>query len=135
VETYIGEGALLRLAGRDEPPSNSATAAVFTDARAGDATALTAVREVAESLGLALASLVNTLNPHCAVLGGYLTELLDIARPDIERSLFEHTLEAHGGHLALIEPWFGADAALFGAAEVAFSDLLADPLARAARLG
>jgi predicted NBD/HSP70 family sugar kinase len=135
VETYIGEGALLRLAGRDEPPSNAATAAVFADARAGDATALTAVREVAESLGLALASLVNTLNPHCAVLGGYLAELLDIARPDIERSLFEHTLEAHGGHLELIEPWFGADAALFGAAEVAFSDLLADPLAGAARLG
>jgi predicted NBD/HSP70 family sugar kinase len=128
VETYIGEGALLRLAGRSQPASDEATAAVFADARAGDQAALNAVREVAESLGRAIASLVNTLNPQCAVLGGYLSELLDIARPDIERALFEYTLEAHGGYVELIHPLFGADAALLGAAEMAFADLLADPL-------
>lgn len=128
VETYIGEGALLRLAGRGQPPSDEATAAVFADARAGDQVALRAVREVAESLGRAIASLVNTLNPQCAVLGGYLSELLDIARVDIERALFEYTLEAHAGYVELIHPIFGADAALLGAAEMAFADLLADPL-------
>lgn len=128
VETYIGEGALLRLAGRALPPSDEATAAVFADARSGDQSALSAVREVAESLGRTIASLVNTLNPQCAVLGGYLSELLDIARPDIEHALFEYTLEAHGGYVELIQPVFGADAALFGAAEMAFADLLADPL-------
>jgi predicted NBD/HSP70 family sugar kinase len=128
VETYIGEGALLRLAGRAQPPSEEATAAVFADARAGRKAALRAVRGVAESLGRALASLVNTLNPQCAVLGGYLSELLDIARPEIEQALFEHTLEAHGGYVELIHPAFGGDAALFGAAEMAFADLLADPL-------
>ena len=128
VETYIGEGALLRLAGRAQPPSDEATAAVFADARAGDQAALGAVREVAESLGRTLASLVNTLNPQCAVLGGHLSELLDIARADVERALFEYTLEAHGGYVELIHPMFGADAALLGAAEMAFADLLADPL-------
>ena len=128
VETYIGEGALLRLAGRSQPPSDEATAAVFAEARAGEQAALNAVREVAESLGRAIASLVNTLNPTCAVLGGYLSELLDIARPDIEKSLFEYTLEAHGGDVELIQPMFGADSALLGAAEMAFAELLADPL-------
>ncbi|MDT4915815.1 MAG: hypothetical protein QOH89_515 [Pseudonocardiales bacterium] len=128
VETYIGEGALMRLAGREQPPSDDATAAVFADARAGDAAALRAVRVVAESLGRAIASLVNTLNPKCVMLGGYLTELLDIARDDVERTLFEHTLEAHGGHVELIRPLFGADSALLGAAELAFAQLLADPL-------
>jgi predicted NBD/HSP70 family sugar kinase len=128
VETYVGEGALLRLAGRSQPPSEEATSAVFADARAGDETALTAVREVAESLGRTLAGLVNILNPQCALLGGYLSELLDIARADIERTLFEYTLEAHGGDVELIHPVFGADAALLGAAEMAFAELLADPL-------
>jgi predicted NBD/HSP70 family sugar kinase len=128
VETYVGEGALLRLAGRDVPPSEEATSAVFADARAGDPVALAAVRGVAESLGRSIASLVNTLNPQCAVLGGYLSELLDIAREDIERSLFEHTLEAHGGDIELLQPYFGGDAALLGAAELAFAELLADPL-------
>jgi predicted NBD/HSP70 family sugar kinase len=128
VETYIGEGALLQLAGRAQPPSDEATAAVFADARSGDKAALGAVRGVAESLGRAIASLVNTLNPQCAVLGGYLSELLDIARADIERTLFDYTLEAHGGYVELIHPMFGADAALLGAAELAFAGLLADPL-------
>jgi predicted NBD/HSP70 family sugar kinase len=128
VETYIGEGALLRLAGRDQPPSDEATAAVFADARGGNDAALAAVREVAESLGRAIAGLVNTLNPQCVMLGGYLSELLDLARSDVERTLFEHTLEAHGGHVQLIAPLFGADSALLGAAELAFAALLADPL-------
>jgi predicted NBD/HSP70 family sugar kinase len=101
---------------------------VFADARAGDQAALNAVHEVARSLGRAIASLVNILNPQCAVLGGYLSELLDIARADIERTLFEYTLEAHGGYVELLHPQFGADAALLGAAEMAFADLLADPL-------
>jgi predicted NBD/HSP70 family sugar kinase len=128
VETYIGEPALLRLAGRNEPASDEATAAVFADARTGDAVALAAVRAVADSLGRAIASLVNTLNPRCVMLGGYLSELLDIARADVERTMFEHTLDAHGGHVQLIRPVFGADAALLGAAELAFANLLADPL-------
>lgn len=128
VETYIGEPALLRLAGRDVLPSDEVTAAVFADARSGDVAALNAVREVAESLGRAIASLVNTLNPRCVMLGGYLSELLDIARADVERTLFEHTLEAHGGSVELVPPVFGADSALLGAAELAFANLLADPL-------
>lgn len=134
VETYIGEGALLRLAGREQPPSDEATAAVFADARAGDQVALNAVRGVAESLGRAIASLVNTLNPQSVMLGGHLSELLDIARADVERTLFEHTLEARGAHVQLIHPSFGADSALLGAAELAFADLLADPLMVAAAL-
>ncbi len=128
VETYIGEGALLRLAGRAQPPTNAATAAVFADARNGDEVALRAVREVAESLGRAIASLVNTLNPQRVVLGGYLSELLDIARPEVELALGEYTLEAPGRDVHLVQSSFGADSALLGAAELAFAALLADPL-------
>ena len=133
VETYVGEGALLRIAGRPQPPTDEATAAVFADARFGDARALAAVREVAESLGRAIASLVNTLNPDQIVLGGYLSELLDLARPEIEAALVRYTMAAPGRRVRLVQPAFGGDAALFGAAEVAFAALLADPLGAAAR--
>jgi predicted NBD/HSP70 family sugar kinase len=128
VETYIGERALLRLAGRPEPPNDEVTAAIFADARRGDVAALAAVRGVSESLGRALASLVNTLNPQRVMLGGYLSELLDIARPDIELALKEYALDAPGRNVQLMHPSFGADSALLGAAELAFAELLADPL-------
>jgi predicted NBD/HSP70 family sugar kinase len=134
VETYIGEGALLRLAGRPQPPSDEVTAAIFADARRGDKVALAAVRGVADSLGRALASLVNTLNPQRVMLGGYLSDLLDIARPEIEFALKEYALEAPGRNVQIGQPSFGADSALLGAAELAFADLLADPLATASML-
>lgn len=134
VETYIGERALLRLAGRPEPPSDEVTAAIFADARRGDAAALAAVRGVSESLGRALASLVNTLNPQRVMLGGYLSELLDIARPDIEVALKYYALDAPGRNVQLMHPSFGADSALLGAAELAFAELLADPLTTTAAL-
>jgi predicted NBD/HSP70 family sugar kinase len=133
VETYVGEGALLRIAGRPQPPTEDATAAVFADARAADPVALAAVREVAESLGRAIASLVNTLNPEQVVLGGYLSDLLDLARPEIEAALVRYTMAAPGRRVRLVQPAFGSDAALVGAAEVAFGDLLADPLGAATR--
>jgi predicted NBD/HSP70 family sugar kinase len=134
VETYIGEGALLRRAGRPQPPTDEATSAVFTDARGGDAAALAAVREVAGALGRTIANLVNTLNPECVMLGGYLSELLDIAREEIEETLREYALGSSGRDVELVQPAFGADSALLGAAELAFADLLADPLTVAAAL-
>jgi predicted NBD/HSP70 family sugar kinase len=131
VETYIGEGALLTLAGRPQPPSDAATAAVFADARRGDDQALAAVRQVADSLGRAIADLVNTLNPQLVMLGGFLSELMDIARPEIESALARFAMQAPGQTVQLAHPSFGADAALFGAAEVAFADVLSDPLGAA----
>lgn len=134
VETYIGEGALLRLAGRPQPPTDEATAAVFADARRNDSAALAAVRGVAEALGRAIATLVNTVNPQRVMLGGYLSELLDIARPEVEYALREYALDAPGRHVQLMQPTFGADSALLGAAELAFAELLADPLTVATAL-
>jgi predicted NBD/HSP70 family sugar kinase len=128
LETYIGERALLILAGRPQPPSDAATAAVFADARRGDDEALAAVRKVADSLGRAIADLVNTLNPQLVMLGGFLSELMGIARPEIESALARFALQAPGQTVQLAHPSFGADAALFGAAEVAFAELLSDPL-------
>ena len=134
VETYVGEGALLAAAGRAQPATDEATAAVFADARAGDAMALRGIRHVADALGRTLATLVNTLNPERVLLGGFLSELLDLAREDIESALCRYALEASGRSVQLVQPTFGEDSALLGAAEVAFAALLADPLAAVAAL-
>jgi hypothetical protein len=40
-------------------------------------------------------------------------------------------MQAPGQTVQLAHPSFGADAALFGAAEVAFADVLSDPLGAA----
>jgi predicted NBD/HSP70 family sugar kinase len=131
-ETYIGDGALLERAGRQLPPTEDAVAALFADARAGDEPAMRAVRAVADPLGRAIANLVNTLNPARVILGGSLSSLLDLARAEIEASLEHYALESQRRRTVLLQPELGADSALLGAAEVAFAELLDDPLAAAA---
>lgn len=130
-ETYIGEAALLSAAGRPLPPTDEAVAGLFAEARDGDATALAAIRTMAEPLGRAIASLVNTLNPHRVLLGGTLSAVLDLAREDIEASLAHYALEAPGRSVELIQPSFGDDSPLLGAAELAFAELLDDPVTAA----
>ena len=126
LETIIGDMALLSLAGRELPPTEEHVAALFDDARDGDALALLAVRTVAEWLGQALGNLVNTLNPQRVVLGGSLSGVLDLARAEIERALEQYAFDP-GHPVQLTAPYFGSDSALYGAAELAFVDLMEDP--------
>ena len=127
LETMIGDEALLRLAGRgDLEPTEENVAAVLDAARAGDETALAAVRGIAGSLGQALGNLVNTLNPQRVILGGSLSGILELARVDVEKAL-EHYAFDPGHPVELVLPQLGADSALAGAAELAFADLLDDP--------
>jgi predicted NBD/HSP70 family sugar kinase len=103
-------------------------AEVFADARAGDRRALKATRTLAASLGQAIGNLVNTLNPQRVILGGTFSGVLELARPEVEEAVRAYALDS--GHLVeLCTPQFGTDSALLGAAELAFTDLLADPLA------
>ena len=128
VETYVGEGALLSQAGRRLPPSDAQVAEVFAAARAGDPAALAAVRSVAEPLGRTIAGLVNTLNPQRVLLGGSFSAVLEIARPSIQDALHRFTFEGPDRRVELVQPALGGDSSLLGAAEVAFAQLLNDPL-------
>ncbi|MGI8677325.1 MAG: ROK family protein [Jatrophihabitans sp.] len=127
-ETFVGEGALLTRAGRALPPTDEVVAEVFAAACAGDATALAAVRGIAEPLGRAIGNLVNTLNPQRVLMGGTLSLVLDLAGPEIRASLEHNALEAPARSVELIQPAFGSDSPLVGAAEIAFAALLDDPL-------
>lgn len=134
IETYIGENALLQLAGRRQTPTDARIAAVFTDARSGDEQAAAAVRSVADSLGRTVAGLVNILNPHRVVLGGSLAGVLEFAREDVEQALGRYAMAASGQAVELCTADLGSDGSLLGAAELAFTELLADPLSRRAPL-
>jgi predicted NBD/HSP70 family sugar kinase len=130
VETYIGEKALLKLAGRRQPPTEERVAALFDEARAGNERAAAAIRSVAEALGRALANVVNVLNPQRLILGGSLSAVFEFAHDEVEQSLGRFAMAGPGHTVQLFQPEFGADSALLGAAELAFEQLLADPVGR-----
>jgi predicted NBD/HSP70 family sugar kinase len=127
IETFLGENALLELAGRPLPRTDAKVAAMFRDARDGDAGALHAIQTAAEPLGRAIANLLNTLNPERVLLGGTLGEILELGRPEVEASVQRYAFGGVSPGVALRLPAFGGDSALLGAAEVAFTALLADP--------
>jgi predicted NBD/HSP70 family sugar kinase len=127
IETFLGESALLDLAGRPPPRTDAKVAALFADARQGDESACRAIAAVAEPLGRAIANLMNTLNPERVVLGGSMGEVLELARPEVEAAVERYAFGLSQPGVELVLPAFGTDSALLGAGEVAFTALLADP--------
>lgn len=61
-------------------------------ALAGDALAVTVVREAAESLGIAVAGLLNVLNPSLVVIGGDLARLGPLLVDPLQAAIAERTL-------------------------------------------
>jgi predicted NBD/HSP70 family sugar kinase len=131
-ETYIGDAALLKLAGRRGRPTARNVAAVFADAQAGDEEAQAAVRAVGDGIGRVLATLVNTLNPQCVILGGSLASVFALAPRQVERALHANSMPRGVRGPRLCPPELGDDSPLLGSAELAFAPLLSDPAAVAA---
>ena len=126
-ETEVGEPALLARAGLPVDGGRAAVDAVLGRAAAGDATALAALAEVGLWLGIGLAGLVNMLNPARVVLGGHLASLHHFVATTIEDTLDRRALGAPRALVEIVPATLGVDAAVLGAAELAFEPLLADP--------
>jgi predicted NBD/HSP70 family sugar kinase len=127
-ETEIGENALLVPAGRLPGGGLAAVREVIAAARAGEEAAATALADVAWSLGTGLGALVNVLNPAMVVLGGVLAEIFSGAEGTVRAGLAETAMAASAEQVLLTVPALGADSVLLGAAELAFTQLLADPV-------
>jgi predicted NBD/HSP70 family sugar kinase len=133
-ETFVGDAALLRLAGRkpaagDGPASDGhGVAEVLRAAGEGEERALKAVQALADHLGRVAANLVNLLNPQLVIMGGSLREVLVLAQPHVEAALDRHAMAAARGMVELRPSALGDDGPLLGAAELAFGELLTDPL-------
>lgn len=127
-ETEIGEHGLLQAAGRSDTQGREALLAVFEAADRGDARAQTAVRTAGDWLGFGVANLVNIFNPELVIFGGAMRDLYLAAAAQVRSRLNASALPACVEHVRLRTPALGDDAALIGAAELAFERLLADPL-------
>jgi predicted NBD/HSP70 family sugar kinase len=128
-ETEVGEGALLRMAGRPPAGGRAEVDALLLDAENGVPSALSALDHVGRWLGVGLAGLVNVFNPRLIVLGGIFGRILPYVGRTLEDELDRRALSAPRRLVRVVPGKLREDAPLLGAAELAFEPLLVDPAA------
>jgi predicted NBD/HSP70 family sugar kinase len=133
LEAEAGELALLAAAGRTGRTGREAVAAVVDAADRGDVTARDALHRVGDWLGYGVANLVNIFNPAMVVFGGVLREIYLGSAAQVRSRLALAGLGAAREQVRLRTSELGDEATLMGAAELAFADVLADPLEALAR--
>ena len=91
------------------------------------------LRHLGRALGIGLGGLVNVFNPEVVILGGVLRWVFPLVRDDVLDALDAWALDAPAREAQIVLPWLGGDSVIVGAAELAFTDLLADPVGVLAR--
>jgi predicted NBD/HSP70 family sugar kinase len=105
VEAYVSEPALRRAASAATGAELSLDQAIER-ARATDAVVLNVFREAGHVLGIALASILNVLNPSLLIVGGEGVQYLDLLLPSLESALHEHSFHDLFTDVELVvEPW------------------------------
>ncbi|MEA2400227.1 MAG: hypothetical protein QOK00_630 [Thermoleophilaceae bacterium] len=121
LERLAGQDTLLRLAGwdgrmRSEGARPEWPGAMLADsARAGHARTLEALSQVGHTLGIAIASLANLLDPEAVLLGGYLAPLSRWLRVPIEGELETRALAGRRMQCRVLPARLGGEAAVRGA--------------------
>jgi predicted NBD/HSP70 family sugar kinase len=132
LEAETDERALLAAAGRAGKAGREAVRDVLIDAAAGEPRARKALAEIGDWLGIGVASLINLFNPGVVIFGGTLREVYAAAAGPIADRITRHVLPVSRERTRLRVSALADDATLLGAAELAFADLLSDPLDQAA---
>lgn len=122
-EAEIGSRAIAKLAGVRSIDT------VFERAGDGDVGSLAAVQEAAWRLGRGLGILIPLLQPSSVIINGHLAHVVRLAGPEIERAIATACPSALARAVDVRSGLLGPDAALIGAAELAFAPLLANPAA------
>ncbi|RKE17245.1 ROK family transcriptional regulator [Streptomyces sp. TLI_171] len=134
LEAEAGERALLEAAGRDARTTGAeAVRSVVTAADHGDVTARAALHRVGDWLGIGIANVVNLFDPDLVVLGGTLRDVFLGSAAQVRSRINTNALSALRENLRLRVSELGGDTVLIGAAELAFSEVLARPLETLAR--
>ena len=128
-EMKVGENVLLQLAGRLPGGGPAAVAEVIAAAHDGEDRAAAAVAEVAEWCGVGIRAVVNLFNPEIVVLGGSMAQVWRAAGDRVDAALRRTPLVAPRDDLTIRAAHLGDDAALVGAAELAFAPVLEHPQA------
>lgn len=127
LETKVGENQLLLAAGRLRGGGPPAVAEVIDAADKGDPRARAAVDGTAHWLGVGLRPVFALFNPEVVVLGGLLSQVFTARRPLVLEGLDPDSLISARDVLDIRPSLLGDDASLLGAAELAFTPLLAQP--------
>jgi predicted NBD/HSP70 family sugar kinase len=123
-ETEIGREAILRAAGM---PLDEQVETACARAHAGDPAARRGLLRVGRWLGIGLANLVNVFNPEVIVLGGELAGVYKCAGTTVDEELAT-ALPGPRVQVQLRLPALEDQSTLIGAAEIAFTRLLDEPL-------
>jgi predicted NBD/HSP70 family sugar kinase len=135
LEAEVGERALLDAAHR--PPDligRDAVRAVVDAADRGDVSAQEALSRIGDWLGIGVVNLINLFNPGVVIFGGMLRDVYPGAAAQVRNRVGAHGLPVSRERVRLRISALGDDATLIGAAELAFSELLTDPLDVYARM-
>ncbi|MET8875498.1 ROK family protein [Nocardia sp. NPDC004604] len=134
LEAEAGELALIAAAGRTDLTGRAAIEAIVEAAARGDATARDALHQIGDWLGYGVANLVNIFNPTMVVFGGVLREIYLASAAQVRSRLAVNGLLAVRERVRLRTSALADDAPLVGAAELAFADVLTDPLQTLTRI-
>jgi glucokinase-like ROK family protein len=95
--------------------------AIFAAARAGDPPTVQMIERLARYLGLALANLVNVLNPELIILGGMFAQGSDLILPTAEATMRNAAFADLGKKVCLQPTGFGWRAGIIGASALALT--------------
>jgi glucokinase-like ROK family protein len=132
LETLVSEPEIIRLA-RDlaarhpesvlaaklSDSSQPAIEQIFEAARAGDRKIQAILRERAHYMGIALANLVNSINPNMIIMGGLFAAGHDVMLPQVEETMRQRAFANLGDSVELRVATFGPKVGMIGAAALA----------------
>jgi len=122
LETLISEKVLVAEGSRLAPEILAYAdplEALFTAARSGHQSLQKMLSERAEYLGIALANLVNVINPEVILLGGLLYQGYDLLQPVVEATMRQRSFKGIGLQEEMRPATFGLDAGAVGAVTLA----------------
>ncbi|HEX9978030.1 MAG TPA: ROK family transcriptional regulator [Acidimicrobiia bacterium] len=127
-ETEAGEAALLRHAGLQVSATGLSVLNTLSErAAAGEDAILAAIAEIGRWLGLGIGNLINLFNPDIVVLGGLFQRFYPFLEASVVQAARSQALDASWASATIVPSGLGVDAPLVGAAELALSDIIADP--------
>ena len=93
---------------------------VATAAASGDSLALSIMKEAGSNLGVALVNIIHSLDPEIIVLGGGLTESLNIMMPSIKAEISKRVMINQKDKVLIVVSQIEENVALLGAASIFF---------------
>lgn len=121
---YVGQGD------RSPTPYN-----VYVEAKKGDALALRTFEIVGKFLGVALADIINLLNPEGIILGGGVARAFSLFAPSMKEEIALRAYDAPRKRVKILRSTLKDDSALIGAARLCFEEIKKAPSSSRGRQG